>query len=416
MNAPATHTSTAPMRDWADVRADFPILERTVNGKPLVYFDNANTAQKPQAVIEAVDDFYRRHNANVSRAVHALGTEATEAYEGSRSTLAKLCNVPADEVVLCSGTTFAINLVAYSWALPNLKPGDVMLVSRMEHHANLVPWQLVAQRTGATIRVAEITPEGTLDLDALYRAMTPEVKLLAVTHVSNVLGTVNPVREICREARKRGIVTVVDGSQAAPHRRIDIPAIGCDFYAVTGHKMCGPTGTGALWARREHLLEMPPFLGGGEMIKEVSFDGTVFNDPPHKFEAGTPNIAGFVGLSTAVDYLQGIGLERIEAREAELLAHFTEELRRIDGLRIFGNAPDKAAVVSFLVEGAHAHDLATLLDLEGVAVRSGQHCAHPLLQYYGVGATCRASLAFYNTHEEIERFVAALIKVRRLLG
>lgn len=416
MNAPATHTSTAPMRDWADVRADFPILERTVNGKPLVYFDNANTAQKPQAVIEAVDDFYRRHNANVSRAVHALGTEATEAYEGSRATLARLLNVPADEVVLCSGTTFAINLVAYSWALPNLKPGDVMLVSRMEHHANLVPWQLVAQRTGATIRVAEITPEGTLDLDALYRAMTPEVKLLAVTHVSNVLGTVNPVREICREARKRGIVTVVDGSQAAPHRRIDIPAIGCDFYAVTGHKMCGPTGTGALWARREHLLDMPPFLGGGEMIKEVSFDGTVFNDPPHKFEAGTPNIAGFVGLSTAVDYLQGIGLERIEAREAELLAHFTEELRRIDGLRIFGNAPDKAAVVSFLVEGAHAHDLATLLDLEGVAVRSGQHCAHPLLQYYGVGATCRASLAFYNTHEEIERFVAALIKVRRLLG
>jgi cysteine desulfurase/selenocysteine lyase len=416
MNAPATRTSTGPMRDWAQVRADFPILERTVNGKPLVYFDNANTAQKPQAVIEAVDDFYRRHNANVSRAVHALGTEATEAYEGSRATLARLLNVPADEVVLCSGTTFAINLVAYSWALPNLKPGDVMLVSRMEHHANLVPWQLVAQRTGATIRVAEITPEGTLDLDALYRAMTPEVKLLAVTHVSNVLGTVNPVRDICREARKRGIVTVVDGSQAAPHRRIDIPAIGCDFYAVTGHKMCGPTGTGALWARREHLQAMPPFLGGGEMIKEVSFDGTVFNDPPHKFEAGTPNIAGFVGLGTAVDYLQGIGLERIEAREAELLAHFTEELQRIDGLRIFGSAPDKAAVVSFLVEGAHAHDLATLLDLEGVAVRSGQHCAHPLLQYYGVGATCRASLAFYNTHEEIERFVAALVKVRRLLG
>lgn len=416
MNAQATATSASPKRDWADIRADFPILERTVNGKPLVYFDNANTAQKPRAVIEAVDDFYRRHNANVSRAVHALGTEATEAYEGSRGMLAKLLGVPTDEVVLCSGTTFAINLVAYSWALPRLKPGDVMLVSRMEHHANLVPWQLVAQRTGATIRVAEITPEGMLDLDALYRAMTPEVKLLAVTHVSNVLGTVNPVREICREARRRGIVTVVDGSQAAPHRRIDVPAIGCDFYAVTGHKMCGPTGTGALWARREHLQAMPPFLGGGEMIKEVSFDGTVFNDPPHKFEAGTPNIAGFVGLGAAVDYLQGIGLERIEAREAELLAHFTEELHRIDGLRIFGTAPDKAAVVSFIVAGAHAHDLATLLDLEGVAVRSGQHCAHPLLQYYGVGATCRASLAFYNTHEEIERFAAALIKVRRLLG
>ena len=416
MNAAAGNLPASPLRDWAEVRADFPILDRRVNGKPLIYFDNANTAQKPRAVIDAVDDFYRRHNANVSRAVHALGTEATEAYEGARATLARLLNVRADELVLCSGTTFAINLVAYSWALPRLKPGDVMLVSRMEHHANLVPWQLVAQRTGATIRVAEITPEGTLDLDALYRAMTPEVKLLAVTHVSNVLGTVNPVREICREARRRGIVTVVDGSQAAPHRRIDVPAIGCDFYAITGHKMCGPTGTGALWARREHLEAMPPFLGGGEMIKEVSFDGTVFNDPPHKFEAGTPNIAGFVGLGAAVDYLQGIGLERIEAREAELLAHFTEELEKVDGLRIFGTAPDKAAVVSFTVEGAHAHDLATLLDLEGVAVRSGQHCAHPLLQFYGVGATCRASLAFYNTHEEIEHFVAALAKVRRLLG
>ena len=416
MSAAAGNLPASPLRDWAEVRADFPILGRRVNGKPLIYFDNANTAQKPRAVIDAVDDFYRRHNANVSRAVHALGTEATEAYEGARATLARLLNVRADELVLCSGTTFAINLVAYSWALPRLKPGDVMLVSRMEHHANLVPWQLVAQRTGATIRVAEITPEGTLDLDALYRAMTPEVKLLAVTHVSNVLGTVNPVREICREARRRGIVTVVDGSQAAPHRRIDVPAIGCDFYAITGHKMCGPTGTGALWARREHLEAMPPFLGGGEMIKEVSFDGTVFNDPPHKFEAGTPNIAGFVGLDAAVDYLQGIGLERIEAREAELLAHFTEELEKIDGLRIFGTAPDKAAVVSFTVEGAHAHDLATLLDLEGVAVRSGQHCAHPLLQFYGVGATCRASLAFYNTHEEIEHFVAALARVRRLLG
>ncbi len=416
MSAAAGNLPASPLRDWAEVRADFPILDRRVNGKPLIYFDNANTAQKPRAVIDAVDDFYRRHNANVSRAVHALGTEATEAYEGARATLARLLNVRADELVLCSGTTFAINLVAYSWALPRLKPGDVMLVSRMEHHANLVPWQLVAQRTGATIRVAEITPEGTLDLDALYRAMTPEVKLLAVTHVSNVLGTVNPVREICREARRRGIVTVVDGSQAAPHRRIDVPAIGCDFYAITGHKMCGPTGTGALWARREHLEAMPPFLGGGEMIKEVSFDGTVFNDPPHKFEAGTPNIAGFVGLDAAVDYLQGIGLERIEAREAELLAHFTEELEKIDGLRIFGTAPDKAAVVSFTVEGAHAHDLATLLDLEGVAVRSGQHCAHPLLQFYGVGATCRASLAFYNTHEEIEHFVAALARVRRLLG
>lgn len=418
MSAPHPHPRAdgdgAP--DWARVRAGFPLLERQVHGKPLVYFDNANTGQKPAAVIEAVDDFYRRHNANVSRAVHALGTEATESYEGARARLARFLNVRGDELVLCSGTTFALNLVAYSWALPRLEAGDAILVSRMEHHANIVPWQLVAARTGATVRVAEITPDGALDLDALRAAMTPEVKLLAVTHVSNVLGTVNPVREICREARRRGIVTVVDGSQAAPHRRIDVAAIGCDFYAVTGHKMCGPTGTGALWARREHLLAMPPFIGGGEMIKEVSFDGTVFNDPPHKFEAGTPNIAGFVGLGAAVDYLDALGMEHVEAREAELLAHLDEELTRIEGLRIFGTAPDKAAVVSFLIEGAHSHDLATLLDLEGVAVRSGQHCAHPLLQYYGVAATCRASLAFYNTHEEIERFVAALRKVRGLLG
>src|SRR5690606_9702405 len=354
--------------DWAKVRADFPLLQRQVHGKPLVYLDSANTGQKPAVVIEAMDAFYRHHNANVSRAVHTLGTEATEAFEAARSTLARLINARSDELVLCSGTTFAINLVAYSWALPRLKAGDVILVSRMEHHANIVPWQLVAERTGATVRVVEITPEGALDLDSLRRAMTPDVKLLAVAHVSNVLGTVNPVREICRDARKRDIVTVVDGSQAVPHRAVDVAAIGCDFYAFTGHKMCGPTGTGVLWGRREHLQAMPPFLGGGEMIREVSFDGTVFNDAPHRFEAGTPNISGFVGLRAAVDYLQGIGMDAIEAREAELLSHLTDALDASGGVRILGRAPEKAAVVSFLVEGAHAHDLATLLDLEGVAV------------------------------------------------
>ena len=412
----SAHNIDTTSIDWSAIRADFPLLTREVHGKPLVYLDSANTGQKPAKVIDTVDDFFRNHNANVSRAVHALGTEATDAYEASRTKLAGFLGAHRDELVLCSGTTFAINLVAYSWALPRLKAGDAILLSRMEHHANIVPWQLVAERTGATIRVAEIHEDGTLDLDALYAAMTQDVKILGLTHVSNVLGTVNPVRAICREARRRCIVTVIDGSQAAPHRTLDVPSLGCDFYAITGHKMCGPTGTGALWARREHIAAMPPFLGGGEMIKEVRFEGTTFNDGPHRFEAGTPNIAGHIGLGAAVDYLSTIGMPAIEAREAELLAHASEELQRIEGLRILGSAPEKAAVISFLVDGAHAHDLATLLDLEGVAVRSGHHCAHPLMRFYGVAATCRASFAFYNTHEEIERFAAALVKVRRLLG
>ena len=402
--------------DWTAIRADFPLLTREVHGKPLVYLDSANTSQKPAAVIEAVDDFYRHHNANVSRAVHQLGAEATEQYEVSRKSLARFLNVRADELVLTSGTTFAINLVAYSWALPRLQAGDVILLSRMEHHANIVPWQLIAERTGATIRVAGLLPDGSLDMEGLRALMTPEVKLLGLTHVSNVLGTVNPVREICKEARKRGIITLIDGSQAAPHMEVDVASIGCDFYVATGHKLCGPTGTGLLWARRELLQAMPPFIGGGEMIKEVRFDGTVFNDPPHKFEAGTPNIAGFVGLGAAVNYLSDVGMAAIHAREAELLAHATEALTAIDGLRIFGTAPGKAAIISFLIDGAHAHDVATLLDLEGIAVRSGQHCAHPLLQSLGVSATCRASLAFYNTHEDIDTFVAALSKVRKLLA
>ena len=404
------------VHDWARIRADFPLLERRVHGKPLIYFDSANTGQKPAVVIDAVDGFYRCHNANVSRAVHTLGSEATEAYEGARTALARFVNVPRDELILCSGTTFALNLVAYAWALPTLRSGDVILLTRMEHHANIVPWQLIAQRTGATIRVAELTPDGSLDIDGLHALMTSDVKLLALTHVSNVLGTVNPVRVICREARRRGIVTVIDGSQALPHRPVDIAAIGCDFYAFTGHKMCGPTGTGALWARREHIAAMPPFIGGGEMIREVRFEGTVFNEGPAKFEAGTPNIAGFVGLGAAVDYLSAIGMDAIEAREQALLAHAVAAMSVVPGLRVHGTSPGKAAVISFTVDGTHAHDLATLLDLEGVAIRSGQHCAHPLLTHLGVNATCRASLAFYNTFDEIDAFVTAIHKVRKLLA
>ncbi len=408
--------AAAPALDVERIRRDFPLLSRTVHGKPLIYFDNANTGQKPASVIEAVDRHYREHNANVARAVHLLGEEATGAYEGARDAIARFINAPSrDEVILTSGTTQSINLVAYSYALPRLKPGDAIVTTVMEHHANIVPWQLVAERTGATVKAAPIDADGELILEAYLRLLTPEVKLACVAHVSNVLGTVNPVREIARECRRRGIPLLVDGSQAAPHRPIDVQALGCDFYAITGHKMLAPTGTGALWARREHLMAMPPFFGGGEMIREVRFDGTVFADPPHRFEAGTPNIAGFAGVSAAIDYLQGIGFDRLKAYEQDLLAYATDALERVPGVRIFGRAKEKEPVISFLIEGVHANDMATLLDLQGVAVRSGHHCAHPLMQFFGVPATLRASLAFYNTKAEVDGFIEAIAKVRTLL-
>jgi cysteine desulfurase/selenocysteine lyase len=381
-----------------------------------VYFDNANTSQKPRQVIEAVDNHYRAHNANVARAVHQLGEEATAAYENARDKLAAFINAGSrNDLILTSGTTQSMNLVAYSYALPRLKPGDAIVTTVMDHHANIVPWQLVAARTGATVKAAPIDQNGELILEKFFELLTPEVKLACVAHVSNVLGTVNPVREIARECRKRGIPLVVDGSQALPHRPVDVQAIGCDFYALTGHKMLAPTGTGALWARREHLEAMPPFFGGGEMIREVRFDGTSFAEAPHKFEAGTPNIAGFAGVGAAIDYYRSIGFEAIRAWEYELLSYTTERLREVPGMRIFGEAKEKEPVISFLIEGAQAMDMATLLDLEGVAVRSGHHCAHPLMQFYGVPATLRASLAFYNTREEVDAFIAALLKVRKLL-
>ncbi|HVV95506.1 MAG TPA: cysteine desulfurase [Rhodanobacteraceae bacterium] len=406
----------APL-DVTRIRADFPLLSRTVNGKPLVYFDNANTAQKPAAVIEAVDEFYRRHNANVSRAVHTLGEEATSAYEGARTKLARFINAPSrDEIVLTSGTTQAINLVAYSYVLPNLQAGDEILVTTMEHHANIVPWQILGDRAGAKLKVAPITESGELIVEKFVELLTPRVKLAGVVHVSNVLGTINPVAELARAARKRGIPLLVDGSQALPHMPVDVRALGCDFYALTGHKMFGPTGTGALWARKEILREMPPFFGGGEMIRDVRFGGTTYADPPHRFEAGTPNIAGFVGLGAAIDYIESIGRDRIAVAERDLLDYATSALKTVPGLRIIGEAKHKAAVISFLIDGVHAHDLATLLDHEGIAVRSGHHCAHPLMQFYGVPATCRASFAFYNTGEEIDRFIEAIARVRKMLG
>ncbi len=416
MNARPQSQLRAPI-DVQRVRADFPLLSRTVHGKPLVYFDNANTAQKPQVVIDAVSRYYREFNANVARAVHTLGEEATSAYEATRDKLARFVNAKSrDEIIFTSGTTQAINTVAYSYALPRLKPDDEILVTTMEHHANIVPWQLVAARTGARVIAAPITQSGELIVEEFVKRLTPKVKLAGVVHVSNVLGTINPVRELAKACRARNIPLLVDGSQAAPHLPIDVQSLGCDFYALTGHKLFGPTGTGMLWARRELLAEMPPFFGGGEMIRTVSFDGTTFADSPHKFEAGTPNIAGFVGLGAALDYVDELGLERIGAAERDLLAYATDALKSVPGLRLFGEAKEKAAVLSFLIDGVHAHDLATLLDHEGVAVRSGHHCAHPLMQFYGVPATARASLAFYNTREEVDAFVAAITKVRKLLA
>jgi cysteine desulfurase/selenocysteine lyase len=413
MNAVPTSAGFDPLRH----RADFPVLERQVHGKPLVYLDNANTAQKPRAVIEAVDDFYRRHNANVARAVHMLGEEATSAYEAVRDKLARFINAPSrNEVVFTSGTTQAINTVAYSFAMPRLKPGDEILVTTMEHHANIVPWQLVCERTGATLKAAPITANGELIVERFVQMLNPRVKLAGVVHVSNVLGTVNPVRELAGACRAQGIPLLVDGSQAAPHMPVDVQALGCDFYALTGHKLFGPTGTGMLWARKEHLAAMPPFFGGGEMIREVRIERTTFADAPHKFEAGTPNIAGVVGLGAALDYVQAVGRERIAAYEHDLLDYATAALESVPGLRLFGTAPGKAAVLSFLIDGAHAHDLATLLDHEGVAVRSGHHCAHPLMRFFGVPATLRASLSFYNTRAEVDTLVAAIARVRKMLG
>jgi cysteine desulfurase / selenocysteine lyase len=411
---PKKHTETF---DALRYRADFPVLTRQVHGKPLIYFDNANTSQKPFAVIDAVDRFYRESNANVARAVHQLGEEATAAYEATRDKLARFVNAPSrDEVILTSGTTQATNLVAYSYALPILKPGDEILVTTMEHHANIVPWQLVAERAGAKVIAAPITQSGELIVDEFVKLLTPRVKLAGVTHVSNVLGTINPIRELAKACRARGIPLLVDGSQAGPHLPIDVQSLGCDFYTLTGHKIFGPTGTGMLWARKEILQAMPPFFGGGEMIRTVTFEKTTFADPPHRFEAGTPNIAGFVGLGAALDYVSAVGIDRIGAYERELLEYATSALKKISGLRIFGEAPRKAAVISFLIDGVHAHDLATLLDQEGIAVRSGHHCAHPLMQFYGVPATLRASLSFYNTRDEVDQFVAAVERVRKLLA
>jgi len=411
-------TGLAPVPyDVHRVRADFPILQREVHGNPLVYLDTAASAQRPLAVIEAVDDFYRHHNANIHRGVHTLSQEATEAYEDARRRIARFINAPSgDELVFTRGTTESVNLVAQAFARPLLGPGDQILVSRMEHHSNIVPWQILCAQTGAQLQVVPISERGELDMDALRGMLSERVRMLGIVHVSNALGTVNPVREICTAAKAFGIPVLVDGAQAMPHQAVDVQELGCDFYCFSGHKMYGPTGIGGLWAPLETLKAMPPYQGGGEMIRTVSFEGTDYADPPGKFEAGTPNIAGAVGLGAAVDYLRGLGMDRVAAYEAGLLAYATEKLSAVEGLRIVGTADCKAGVVSFVLGDIHPNDIGTLIDHYGVAIRTGHHCAMPAIRQLGLPATCRASLGIYNTREDIDALAAALVKVQSMFA
>ena len=403
--------------DVEAIRRDFPVLARQVHGKPLCYLDNAASSQRPQSVIDAISVYYQTNHANVHRGVHTLSQEATDLFEGARETLRRFINARSTrEVIFVRGTTEAINLVAQSYARPRLQPGDEILVSWLEHHANIVPWQMVCEQTGARLKVIPITRTGEVDFDAFRSLLSDRTRLLAITHVSNALGTIVPVRRFVDEAKARGIPVLLDGAQAAPHLAVDVQALGCDFYCFSGHKMCGPTGIGVLYGREALLAGMPPWQGGGDMILAVSFERTIYNDLPYKFEAGTPHIAGAIGLGAAVEYLGGLGLECIAAAEHELLEYATGRLAEIPGLTIIGTAPEKAAVVSFTVDRVHPHDLGTILDHEGVAIRTGHHCAMPVMDFFGVPATARASFAFYNTRAEVDRLVAALRVAQEMLG
>jgi cysteine desulfurase / selenocysteine lyase len=404
-----------PALDVARLRADFPALHLTVHGKPLVYLDNAATSQKPRAVLDALRRYYEEGNANVHRGVHYLSEHATAAYEGARETARAFLNAPeAREVIFVRGTTEGVNLVASSFGRANLKPGDEVLVSAMEHHSNIVPWQLICEERGAKLRVIPMNRDGELLLDEYEKLLGPRTRMVAVVHVSNSLGTINPIREMVRLAHAHGIPVLVDGAQAAPHLPIDVRALGCDFYTVSGHKMFGPTGIGLLYGRAELLEAMPPYQGGGDMIRSVTFEQTTFAPLPAKFEAGTPHIAGTVGLAAAIDYLSRLDREAMAAHEQDLLAYATDRLSAEPGIRLIGTAPHKAAVVSFVVEGVHAHDVGTVVDQEGVAIRTGHHCTQPVMEFFGVPATARASFAFYNTRDDVDSLVAAIRKARRV--
>jgi cysteine desulfurase / selenocysteine lyase len=403
--------------DVASVRAQFPILARTVHGKPLCYLDNGASSQRPLKVIEAVDEYERRHHANIHRGVHTLSQEATALYEGARDALARFINARSrHEIIFVRGTTEAVNLVAQSHGRSTLKAGDEVLITHLEHHANIVPWQILCEQTGARLKVAPMDARGAIDAGAVEALMGPRTRIFACAHISNALGTVLPVRRLMAAARARGIVTVVDGAQAVPHMSVDVQSLGCDFYAFSGHKMFGPTGVGVLYGREELLERMPPWQGGGDMILTVSFEKTTYNALPHKFEAGTPNISGAIGLGAAVSFLASLDLAAAHAHERALLDYATGTLTKIDGLRIIGTAPEKASLVSFVLDGVHPHDLGTILDGDGVAVRTGHHCAMPVMEFFEVPATARASFAFYNTFEEIDRLADSIGRARALLA
>lgn len=408
---------TSSALDVDVIREQFPILKETAHGKPLAYLDNAATTQKPRAVIDALVNYYETSNANVHRGVHVLSQRATDAYEGSRESIRRYINAPESrEIVFVRGCTEGINLIANTFGKMRVMEGDEILISAIEHHSNIVPWQMLAEQTGSYLRVIPVDDRGELDLDAYDRLLTNRTRLVSLVHISNSLGTINPIREMTRMAREKGVPVIVDGAQAMPHTRVDVQDLGCDFYVFSGHKMFAPTGIGAVWGKAEHLEAMPPWQGGGDMILSVTFEGSTWNEIPFKFEAGTPNIADVVGLGAAIEYLETVGIDRIAQYESDLLAYATEKLSAIDGLKIIGRARQKAAVVSFVLENIHPHDIGTIVDREGIAIRTGHHCTQPVMQRFGVPATARASFALYNTHEEIDRLADAIGKVREIFG
>jgi cysteine desulfurase/selenocysteine lyase len=417
LQASLQDSAATQVADLAACRDDFPVLQQRVNGKPLIYLDSAATTQKPQSVIDAVTGFYREYNSNVHRGVHSLSVRATEVYEQVRHKVARLIHAQSDEeIVFVRGATEAINLVACSFVLPKLQVGDEVLVSAMEHHSNIVPWQLACNQAGARLRVVPMNDAGELEMGAFRQLLGPRTRLLAVAHISNALGTVNPVSEMIELAHQQGIPVLVDGAQAVLHQKVDVQALDCDFYCFSSHKMLGPTGVGVLYGKAELLAAMPPYQGGGDMIRSVTFERTTYNTPPHRFEAGTPNIAGCVGLGAAIDYLTRIGLDRISTYEQTLLTQAHQALAKIDGVRIVGTAAHKAAVVSFVLDGAHPHDVGTVLDQDGIAIRTGHHCAQPVMDRFGIAATARASFALYNTAREVETLAEKLAQVRGIFA